>query len=90
MIPDMQKLHDRGISELNAAVEIWNGLLRIKLDAFKEAHKDVVGRIVDTSVTFYAGVKDPKGFGAPDTVCKNHDGVSCVSFRGPHHGIINS
>jgi hypothetical protein len=75
----MQKLHDRGISELNSAVEIWNGLLREKLQAFKKAHKDVAGQVVDTSGTFWAGLTDPESFGALDTVCKNQDGVSCVS-----------
>ncbi|KAH6886278.1 hypothetical protein B0T10DRAFT_607976 [Thelonectria olida] len=84
MIPDMQNLHDRGISELNSAVEIWNGLLREKLQAFKKAHKDVAGQIVDTSSTFWAGLRDPQAFGAHDTVCKSHDGLSCLWWDGGH------
>ncbi|KAI5460443.1 hypothetical protein BGZ63DRAFT_404913 [Mariannaea sp. PMI_226] len=84
MVPDMQKLHDRGISELNSAIELWNNLLQEKLDDFKSAHDDVVGQVVDTSVTFWAGVKDPDAFGARDTVCRNKDGQTCLWWDGCH------
>lgn len=71
-------------SRLIAALALFNQNLTSKLRAFKKANRQAKITLVDTSRAFNKAVKDPKAYGAPDALCINPDGVSCVC----HHNHI--
>lgn len=66
---------------LASAISYFNRKLSSKLDAFEAANSGITAEIVDTSVAFNKAINDPELYGAPDALCDNTDGVSCVCIQ---------
>ncbi|KAF9777327.1 hypothetical protein IL306_004458 [Fusarium sp. DS 682] len=69
------------------AINLYNSKLSSKLSAFKQANSGVKTLLVDTSVSFKAAINNPKNYGAPDAICFNNDGKSCLWFDNYHPAI---
>lgn len=70
---------EENTSRLITAIELFNGHITSKLRAFKKANRQAKITLVDTSRAFNKAVNNPTAYGAPDALCINPDGVSCVS-----------
>jgi phospholipase/lecithinase/hemolysin len=57
----------------------YNSQIATRLKTFKNKNSGVKGIVVDTSVAFKKAIKSPQNYGAPDALCYNADGKSCVS-----------
>ncbi|KAM0218116.1 hypothetical protein ACHAPQ_004431 [Fusarium lateritium] len=64
----------------------YNSQIATRLKAFKK-NSGVKAIVVDTSVAFKKAIKSPQNYGAPDAVCYNADGKSCLWFNDYHPGI---
>ncbi|KAM0246003.1 hypothetical protein ACHAP5_004974 [Fusarium lateritium] len=65
----------------------YNSQIATRLKAFKKKNSGVKAIVVDTSVAFKKAIKSPQNYGAPDAVCYNADGKSCLWFNDYHPGI---
>lgn len=70
---------EENTSRLITAIGLFNDHITSKLRAFKKANRQAKITLVDTSRAFNTAVKNPTAYGAPDALCINPDGVSCVS-----------
>jgi phospholipase/lecithinase/hemolysin len=43
--------------------------------------------LVDASAAYYEALDDPARFGAPDDMCENLDGKSCLWWNNYHPGM---
>jgi hypothetical protein len=57
----------------------YNSQIATRLKTFKSKNSGVKAIVVDTSVAFKKAIKSPQNYGAPDALCYNADGKSCVS-----------
>ncbi|ETS82703.1 hypothetical protein PFICI_04579 [Pestalotiopsis fici W106-1] len=68
------------------AVESFNSLLQSKHEDFATAHPQAKTWLLETGPLFNQALNDPQAFGAPDAVCYNSDGISCLWWNGFHPG----
>ncbi|KAF5679412.1 cellulose-binding GDSL lipase acylhydrolase [Fusarium heterosporum] len=62
----------------------YNSQITSRLKAFKKTNSGVKGIIVDTSIAFKKAIANPTAYGAPDALCYNEDGKSCLWFNDYH------
>jgi phospholipase/lecithinase/hemolysin len=74
---------EEGNAQLRASISHYNDLITSNLDTFKSRNSDVKAEIVDTHVAFDEAITNPTEYGAPDALCYNGDGKSCVSVIAP-------
>ncbi|KAJ4326743.1 hypothetical protein N0V84_002863 [Fusarium piperis] len=87
LTPTMLNQGQENTSRLISAIALFNQHLTSKLRAFKKTNRQAKITLVDTSRAFNKAVKDPKAYGAPDALCINPDGVSCLWMDGYHPGV---
>ena len=68
-------------SQEAAAIAQYNNALTQKVAAFKAANAGVSTYILNTTTPFLTAINNPKAYGAPDALCFNGDGVSCLWFN---------
>jgi hypothetical protein len=57
----------------------YNSQIATRIKTFKSKNSGVKAIVVDTSVAFKKAIKSPQNYGAPNALCYNADGKSCVS-----------
>jgi hypothetical protein len=80
---------EEGNAQLRASISNYNELIASNLDTFKSQNSGVKAEIVDTHVAFNEAINNPTKYGAPDALCYDGDGKSCVSvhcLRSPPSG----
>lgn len=71
----------------DAAIAKYNGLIATRLAAFEQANSGVEATIIDTAAPFNTAINNPTAYGAPNAVCYNEDGTSCLWFNDYHPGV---
>ncbi|KEY72681.1 hypothetical protein S7711_02472 [Stachybotrys chartarum IBT 7711] len=74
-------------TSLSASIDLYNDAIASRLATFRSANRGVTATIVDTSVPFLEAIENPTEYGAPDAVCENEDGESCLWFNNYHPGV---
>ncbi|KAI8675987.1 hypothetical protein NCS57_00501600 [Fusarium keratoplasticum] len=87
LTPTMLNQGEENTSRLISAIALFNGHITSKLRAFKKTNRQAKITLVDTSRAFNKAVKNPTAYGAPDALCINPDGVSCLWMDGYHPGV---
>ncbi|KAM0421318.1 hypothetical protein ACHAPT_010848 [Fusarium lateritium] len=87
LTPTMFQQGEENVTRLLSAITLYNNHLTSKLSAFTRANRKAKITLVDTSRAFNEAVKNPKIYGAPDALCVNPDGVSCLWMDGYHPGV---
>jgi phospholipase/lecithinase/hemolysin len=57
------------------------------LDAFAQLNPDAVVKLIDSEPPFVEAINNPTKYGAPDNLCENMDGVSCLWWDNLHPGV---
>lgn len=68
-------------AQLRSSIRLYNKLLNSGLKTFRKSNPSTKAILVDTSVAFKKAIDHPKSYGAPDALCTNPDGESCVCFE---------
>lgn len=74
-------------AKVAAAVKLYNEILEKNFQKFKMAHPDVQAWLVRPSKSYETAIANPQEYGAPDAICTNEDGVSCLWWNNYHPGI---
>lgn len=73
--------------KLRAAVDLYNGIMTKNFLAFRKSHCGARAWLVDAGAAYYEALNNPGRFGAPDDICVNKDGVSCLWWDSYHPGL---
>jgi phospholipase/lecithinase/hemolysin len=73
-----------GLKQLQDQISLWNTVLKTKLADFQAANKLATFKLVDTAPAFNTAIENPDKYGAPDALCHDEDGVSCLWFNDYH------
>jgi phospholipase/lecithinase/hemolysin len=65
----------------------WNIALKSGLDAFAAAHPDATVRLTDFEPISLEALNNPTKYGAPNDLCTNMDGTSCLWWDTLHPGV---
>ncbi|KAI5467239.1 hypothetical protein BGZ63DRAFT_418959 [Mariannaea sp. PMI_226] len=65
-------------------ISTFNLHLRQQLDEFRDVNPDVRASLVLTSDIFWGAFMDPQAYGAPNTTCRNKNGMDCLWWDGAH------
>ncbi|KAI9148870.1 Acetylesterase [Paramyrothecium foliicola] len=74
-------------TRLGGLFDRWNSALVSGIDAFAKAHPDAVVRLIDSKPPFLEALNNPTKYGAPDNMCYNSDGTSCLWWDTLHPGV---
>ncbi|KAE9570537.1 hypothetical protein CGMCC3_g13296 [Colletotrichum fructicola] len=74
-------------AKVAAAVKLYNEILEKNFQKFKIAHPDAQAWLVRPSKSYETAIANPQEYGAPDAICTNEDGVSCLWWNNYHPGI---
>jgi hypothetical protein len=72
---------------LKAAVDLYDDIMAKNLRAFRKYHCGARTWLVDAGAAYYEALEDPTRFGAPDDMCENLDGKSCLWWNNYHPGL---
>jgi hypothetical protein len=72
---------------LRGLFDRWNDALVANLAAFAQLNPDAVVRLIDSAPPFIEAIENPTKYGAPDNLCENKDGVSCLWWDNLHPGV---
>lgn len=62
-------------------VATYNNFLSSRFKTFESKNSGLRTRLIDTSKSFNEALDNPTDYGAPNNMCHNNDGKSCVSFQ---------
>jgi phospholipase/lecithinase/hemolysin len=73
-------------ADVGEAVVLYNQLLTQAVQQWRSETSGVSTWIFDTTTPFETVINDPTAYGAPDNLCYNADGVSCIWYNNYHPG----
>ncbi|SPJ72286.1 related to cellulose-binding GDSL lipase/acylhydrolase [Fusarium torulosum] len=87
LTPTMIRQGAESNAMLVKSITHYNSQIATRLKTFKNKNSGVKAIVVDTSVAFKKAIKSPQNYGAPDALCYNADGKSCLWHDDYHPGI---
>lgn len=75
------------LTKLASVVKLYNSIMAKNLVNFKREHCGVKAWLVDPGVAYHEALNHPEKYGAPDDMCENTDGVSCLWWNNYHPGV---
>ncbi|KAB8296449.1 hypothetical protein EYC80_009190 [Monilinia laxa] len=69
-----------------ASIASWNAFVKNVAADFQSERSGTTVKVIDTSIPFNTAINDPTSYGAPNSVCYNTNGVSCLWWNNFHPG----
>lgn len=86
--PNPQNYPDkRVVTLMQDAVQVWNTTLASHVQTFQRAYAGTTVHVFATDPWFGRVLDHPTQFGAPNALCANSDGKSCLWWDGLHPGL---
>ncbi|KAF7959751.1 hypothetical protein EAE96_001360 [Botrytis aclada] len=84
--PKILALNSTTQAEYASSIAAWNTLVKNTATAFQSQRSGTTVKLIDTSIPFNTAFSNPTAYGAPNAVCYNTNGVSCLWWNSFHPG----
>ncbi|TGO54115.1 hypothetical protein BCON_0112g00090 [Botryotinia convoluta] len=84
--PRVLALNSTAQAAYASSIAAWNTLVKNTATQFQSERSGTTVKVIDTSIPFNTALSNPTAYGAPNAVCYNTNGVSCLWWNSFHPG----